>query len=247
MSNISDIKPLPLWRLRWWIWAPPLPLIAELALRARGYRAEAAAFFSGELGFTELATVALLLPAVVLAARAGLRATDPLLRGWFGLLALGCLYFAGEEASWGQHLLQWQTPEAIAALNDQAETNLHNMSSWADQKPRLLLELWIVAGGLFVAALRWIRGTTFDARLPGHWFWPWRETVASAVLAFAVRWPERIASWRDEAPPLLFNYRLSESQEFYFACFLLLFIWASWRRIKGTAPSLKLRRSRGET
>ena len=55
--------------------------------------------------------------------------------------------------------------------------------------------------------------------------------ITSAALAFAVRWPERIASWRDEAPPLLFNYRLSESQEFYFAWFLLIFIWASSRRL----------------
>lgn len=231
MSNISDMNPLPLWPLRWWIWVPPLPLIVELAMRAGGYRAEAAAFFSGELGFTELATVVLLLPAVGMAARACLRATDPLLRGWFALMALGCLYFAGEEASWGQHLLQWQTPEAIAALNDQAETNLHNMSSWADQKPRLLLELWIVIGGLFVATARWFRSTTFESSRPGHWFWPWPEVITSAALAFAVRWPERIASWRDEAPPLLFNYRLSESQEFYFAWFLLIFIWASSRRV----------------
>lgn len=244
MSNISNIKPLPLWNLRWWIWLPPLPLAAELALRASGSRAEAAAFFSGELGFTELATVALLLPAVVLATRACVRSSDPILRGWFGLLALGCLYFAGEEASWGQHIVQWQTPDAIAALNDQTETNLHNMSSWADQKPRLLLELWIVVGGLLVATSRWIRGIAFDASLSGHWFWPWREVIPSALLAFAVRWPERIASWRDEAPPLLFNYRLSESQELYFACFLLLFVWASWRRLIGEKQAVRLARRR---
>jgi hypothetical protein len=74
--------------------------------------------------------------------------TQTLLKIWIGLGALGCLYIAGEEISWGQWFFHWSTPEVWQAVNDQGETNLHNISSWFDQKPRLLLEIGVVTGGL---------------------------------------------------------------------------------------------------
>ncbi len=40
--------------------------------------------------------------------------------------ALGSLYIAGEEMSWGQHFFHWNTPEYWAEVNRQQETNLHN-------------------------------------------------------------------------------------------------------------------------
>ena len=82
---------------------------------------------------------------------------SPWLFAWVALAALACLYIAGEEASWGQHQLGWVTPAGWNALNDQGETNLHNISSWFDQKPRLLLEVGVVVGGIVIplAALRW--------------------------------------------------------------------------------------------
>ena len=36
----------------------------------------------------------------------------------------------GEEMSWGQHVFGWKTPESMAKVNVQAETNLHNMSGY---------------------------------------------------------------------------------------------------------------------
>lgn len=47
-------------------------------------------------------------------------------RLFFGLLALACLYVAGEEISWGQRLFEIQTPEFFSEHNLQNETNLHN-------------------------------------------------------------------------------------------------------------------------
>jgi hypothetical protein len=72
------------------------------------------------------------------------------LRVWIGVAALGALYIAGEEASWGQHLIGWDTPESWQGVNDQNETNLHNISSWLDQKPRLLMQLGIIVGGIIL-------------------------------------------------------------------------------------------------
>src|SRR3546814_9825984 len=57
------------------------------------------------------------------------------------------------EASWGQHYAGWLTPENWQALNDQGETNLHNTSSWLDQKPRTLLEIGVIVGGILIPML----------------------------------------------------------------------------------------------
>lgn len=44
----------------------------------------------------------------------------------FTLLGLGLIFVAGEEISWGQRILQFNTPEALQQANLQNETNLHN-------------------------------------------------------------------------------------------------------------------------
>lgn len=42
-------------------------------------------------------------------------------------LALLFFFGAGEEISWGQRIFGWHTPEGIAEINAQGETNLHNL------------------------------------------------------------------------------------------------------------------------
>ena len=46
----------------------------------------------------------------------------------FTLVALVFLFGAGEEISWGQRIFGWETPEDFKAINDQDETNLHNIN-----------------------------------------------------------------------------------------------------------------------
>lgn len=43
------------------------------------------------------------------------------------VLALAFFFGAGEEISWGQRLIGWETPPSIAALNAQGETTIHNL------------------------------------------------------------------------------------------------------------------------
>jgi hypothetical protein len=47
-------------------------------------------------------------------------------------LGLAVLFFfgAGEEISWGQRILGFQTPEPLSQVNRQEEFNLHNLSAW---------------------------------------------------------------------------------------------------------------------
>jgi hypothetical protein len=47
-------------------------------------------------------------------------------------LGLALLFFfgAGEEISWGQRILGFETPETLSEVNRQEEFNLHNLSAW---------------------------------------------------------------------------------------------------------------------
>lgn len=45
------------------------------------------------------------------------------------LLALFCFGVAMEEISWGQRILDWQSPEGWNELNFQNETNIHNLTA----------------------------------------------------------------------------------------------------------------------
>ena len=66
----------------------------------------------------------------------------------------GLLYFAGEEVSWGQHFFNWNSPEIFRELNNQKETNLHNISNLFDQLPRTLVMIWCSISVIFVLFLK---------------------------------------------------------------------------------------------
>ena len=148
---------------------------------------------------------------------------DWLIIGWVMTVTLACVYFAGEELSWGQQLFHWSTPEAIDKLNDQHETNLHNMSSWFDQKPRALLELWVVIGGILVPVREWKRGSRFTKGGLFYWFWPTMDVLPTAVLAELIRAPQRLKHLFG-IKQLPVEIRWSEPQEYYFALFLALYL-----------------------
>ena len=116
-----------------------------------------------ESGATEQGTVLVLVLALLtglLVLRLASSLGDKRLLLFFGLFCLGCLYFGGEEASWGQHWFGWATPEEWRALNNQAETNLHNSNALAgsllDQLPRNLMTVGMLIGG--VIGLNWKSG-----------------------------------------------------------------------------------------
>jgi len=46
---------------------------------------------------------------------------------WFLFLAIWCFMVFGEEISWGQHILGFNSPDYINEINKQHETNLHNL------------------------------------------------------------------------------------------------------------------------
>lgn len=137
---------------------------------------------------------------------------------WVLIAALGCFYVGGEEVSWGQHFLNWNTPEYWAAINDQEETNLHNTSSWLDQKPRLLLEIGVIVGGLLLPLYQRFSKKPLPKWLatiapPGR-FW----LVALLVLVI------KVADKFGGATEIYMFYRASEVIEFYLFYFILLYL-----------------------
>lgn len=217
-----------------WLGAPLGAAVAMLSARAWDDASLWQRWFEGERGLVEVGTVVVLAFAIGWAgrnlmiggeARAGEPTSVLLRRVFWATFALGALYFAGEEASWGQHWFGWATPEAVARWNDQGETNLHNASSWLDQKPRAVLELWVVASVIVVLAeLALRRGLAGSLR----WTLGNVTTLPAGLLAELARLPERLTGPGEPLPQLI-NVRLAEVQEFYFALFILLFAWSRAR------------------
>ncbi len=219
-----------------WSLGVPLAVAALLLVVDRGAPRWYALWISGERGALEIGQFLVVLAGLAMALAAlrlpRVRASR-VLAGWFTLAALGCLYVAGEEVSWGQHLANWSTPAYWQAINDQGETNLHNTSVWLDQHPRSLLELGVVAGGVVLPLLMRLRPGLARRRLAV--LAPPMALVPTALLAELVRLPERLSSALDR--DLHVFLRASEVQELYFYLFVLLYLAAMRRRLAGPAST----------
>lgn len=227
--NIRDISPH-------WFWLPfglvAGQVMARYFLSGDVYHQ----YFGTESGVVELLTPVVLLPAIVFGVMLMLQLRQYLpsrnSRVWMGLVTLGAFYMAGEEVSWGQWLFYWDTPETFMTINDQHETNLHNTSSLFDQKPRLLLELWVLAG----AIRSWytnFKGITGDSATTAYWFWPTLPLAWIGLLSALVMMPERMTDWWGIASPHPFNIRVTETQELVLGIFLSLYLASAYARLGG--------------
>jgi hypothetical protein len=218
----------------WWLWLPLataviLAAVPNLAPQLYGRQ------FAGEQGVVELAQFAVMLGGIVLAA--ALLARRPVRRhawlaAWSALALVGCVYVAGEEVSWGQHLVGWATPEAWQRLNDQGETNLHNTTAWLDQKPKLILEIAVLGGGLLLplwpAARRRLEGRRLGYLLPSV------RCVPAAALVLLARLEDAASDLFDTG--LLLFYRTSEINELFMYVVVVIYLHDLHRRVAERAP-----------
>lgn len=222
-----------------WIWAglPPLmlALLVVATLVAPGWipAITRSDHDPAGAGLAEHATVIVLIPGIAAgfaAFGARRRLPDRRLGWWILMWTLACVYFAGEEISWGQHLFGWRTPEVLQALNRQHETNLHNVSSWFDRKPRAVVEIWILFAGLAVPLWRRLSGRAADASRAAYWLWPTMAVVPSAALFLLFR----AHKWYAEASGRQIVVWLSESEvrEYYVAVFLSVYLASIWWRLR---------------
>lgn len=211
----------------WTLWLPLLILLFQFGLEITFSSSDLAHLMSEE-GPVEMLQWLIIVGAFFVAAATMLRINPKHNKGifvWLLIAALACLYVAGEEISWGQHFLNWSTPEYWRAVNDQHETNLHNTSSWLDQKPRLILLLGIVVGGIVFPLLQKYKPGLLPERFAVIY-----PPMALLPVALLVIGPPLVQDVTELFGIGLFE-RVSEVQELYMFYFVLLYLIVLRRRV----------------
>jgi hypothetical protein len=182
----------------------------------------------GEAGIIENMTVLFLVVAIGFnvssIARSNRLALPGFLNAWLFVLILGAAYFALEELSYGQHIFGWGTGETWKALNDQEETNLHNVHAIFDQVPRALLTLGILIGGVLLPLYRHFRDIKVDESSRFYWQWPTLDCVTIGLLVVLIR--PILTVFETEA------INTGEMKENLFALFILLYCVSIHSRLR---------------
>lgn len=235
-SQESDFRDLPRWL---WLWLPLAYLAAHIIVSGISNELYENTLSGDELGLNELLTVGLLVVAVLVGIHSliimrGLG--DARLWVWIFLGTLGCLYFGGEEASWGQHLFGWEASDAWREFNDQQETNLHNSDKYGpllDQLPRNLLTLGMLVGGIIAPLWRRRRDLHLNPTGINYWIWPTMVCLPVAVMAVFISLPESIyEKITGISHPPRFDITSGELKEFFAANFLLLYLMSFNLRLR---------------
>ncbi len=197
-------------------------------------------------GPTEYAAVLILLFGIVAAIYALMRRKrfpDRKLGMLMLICALGLIYFAGEELSWGHHIAvslfgKEAQPVTLTALgvNEQGETNIHNLDNFAGKmlgrNSKNLVELWCYIGALVMPLILARRKPPLTPSDADYWFWPTTATVVCAVMVFLTYRPVRLYIRLNPYPEGLEPYwaRQSELQEFFMAATLVIYVSSiAWR------------------
>jgi hypothetical protein len=236
-NALASRSELPAWL---WLAFPPLMLALAILCRAAGNEVFER-WMRTETGVIELGTIAVLLVAVAGGATLALRRRAfprPWMRPFVVLFTLGCLFFAGEEASWGQHVFEWSTPETWARANDQQETNLHNLTgigALLDQLPRNLLTL-AAAVGIAAPLIARRRRSAGKRERDLHWILPTFVCLPSAALALLVGVPDKVYKITHDvrSAPEWMDIRSGELKEYYLGLFLMLYVLSLHARLRKT-------------
>jgi len=145
------------------------------------------------------------------------------------LLILGSIYTLGEEISWGQHYMGWGTPEWLADVNVQNETNLHNAHDIFGVHPKMFLEWSIYICGIFLTLKFRKNNSIFDPQTDWkYWILPSFIIFPSAVLALLFRVTDRIETWFR----LDFKIAAGETHECLLLFIILLYMLSLHKRLK---------------
>lgn len=202
-----------------WLWIPIIVVILQICIEF-AFPSDVLAVMHSENGPHELTQFLVIFTAFLISV---VTLMHPRVRGnigvflWFLIAAICSFYVAAEEVSWGQHFMHWATPEHWAQVNDQQETNLHNTSSWLDQKPRLLLEIGVIVGGIIIPLLLKFRPSLLPQRFSIIYPSAYLGVTAGTFLFLKIM--DKL-----EAFDVLVFERGSEVQELYLFYFVLLYL-----------------------
>lgn len=221
---------LPKWL---WLWLPVVVALFPYIMRLIDVNTDGYVF--GERGIIENFTFIVLFAAIVIGVMSFLKLNSfefPVFKFWLMLLVLGCIYYAGEEVSWGQHWFGWGTPEGWMEVNDQGETNLHNTSALLDQVPRMLLTIAAVVGGVMIPVFFLMRDKVFSTNEFFGWLWPSYVNIPVCLLAVLVSLHEKAYKLFDTTVPHILDIRAGETKECLLAMFLFMYIASFYTRLK---------------
>ena len=224
---------------RWMTLGVPLAAVTALVAVALWDARFYADHFDGELGVVEniqvIVLVVALMYAVAVLRMPAVREHRGLLP-WIVLICAGCAFLIGEETSYGQHFFGWQTPDWLSDVNKQQETNIHNVSSWFNEKPRVLLELGIIVGGIVHPLMQRFAGRGLIAK--PWWLMPTAACLASALIAEFSTLPERLSDI-GLLPASVNVIRFSEVHELFIFYFFVIYLASLRARLGARAPAVK--------
>ncbi len=207
----------------WWIFLPVVLLLIQIGIEILLDDPTRESFLK-EGGSHENFQAAIMAVACIMATILILRVQNIWLKIWFGIASLASLYVAGEELSWGQWLFHWQTPAEWELLNDQGETNLHNTSSWLDQKPKALLQIGVLVGGIILPLLKLLKPSALPERFTliyGDY-----HLLPTAFIALGMK----LAETAQDHLGFHFFWRISEVLELYMFYFVALYLYYMMKR-----------------
>lgn len=216
-----------------WIWLVLPIILTTVPYIARLIGPHTDDYIYGEKGIIENLTVIFLLVAIVYCLKVLFSKNQLPFKGlkiWMIIFLLGSIYYAGEEASWGQHFFGWATPEGWTDFNDQEETNLHNTSAIFDQIPRTLLTIAAVIGGVLIPIYRRIKKHTLSADSFFDWLLPTFVCLPAALLSALVSLHEKLYKAFGVDVPSMVDIRAGETKEFLLAMFMMIYVLSLWCR-----------------
>jgi hypothetical protein len=149
----------------------------------------------------------------------------------FALFALGCLFIAGEEVSWGQRIFGWSTPEPLAQVNHQDETTVHNIGAFS-----ITTNLAMLAIGAYGSLAPWL-ARRHRARLPvelTRFVVPPLFLSSAFLMLFAYK-AVRFAVFPD---PQSATVSFGEWPELCLACALMTFALLIRRHVAAPEPAM---------
>ena len=204
-------------------------------------------FFQGEYGLIENGTFAILFFSTLISfstlnlIKQKIKKKNLFIIYFF--FTLGLIYFGGEEINWGQHWFHWEANNFFDKYNDQyindtSETNFHNISSWFDQKPRILLTIFVLVGGVFCPFF----SKNSNKEKLKYWILPNIYCFPASIIClffYLLDNSYKILCYGKPGIditckhiPVLLLFRTSEIIELYIALFLFIYIFSINLRLK---------------
>lgn len=224
----------------WWLAVWPAAIIyPALLLMIFVYRHGYNVMVRKEGGIEVVTVVALLVGVgfgVALLSNKSYRAALPArwLVVWFALVTLASFVIAGEEISWGQHLGFWgheDVPDWLAEVNDQQETNLHNIGNVMDMGVTNIFVLTTFIGFVAIPLIRrWLGEPEPTPDLAAYWFWPTSVGLVAALGVLVIPVPKQIVDTLTGDHPQVMRH--SEIHECYIALLLMTYLASAWFRLR---------------